>query len=143
MKNSVKILVMLLLVSAASCMTACTEPADSDMLVGRWLLDRATETVSTTSGDVQSHDLEGYAGQTLELAEDGVCCRVDRGDTTFYMWYLAEGRKLLLAEGTLVVEDYTIDDLTDKQLILSHAYIYYDSLTDVRMHCLYKFEYTK
>ena len=134
---------MLLLVPMAASVCSCSEPTVSDMLVGRWVLETATETVSQTPGAVEVNDLPGFEGQTLELSENGVCRRVDRTDTILCEWYLAAGNKLLLVKDNIVSEDYDIYGLTNELLGLSHAYISYDSTTAVRTHCLYKFKYRK
>ena len=141
MKKTVKIMLLL----AAVCLVACTQPTDAELLEGKWSLTRAYETVNSGSAAPVVNDLDGYVGQTMELAEDGTCCRTDRGEEWFCLWFLSADRHLVFADtaDNHVLEDYAIDELTKERLVCGNSYSYFDSLTGVRTYYAYTFEYDK
>lgn len=130
---------------ATMILTSCGEPTRDEMLVGKWTLDRATEMVTPAGGATVEAEMPGYAGQTMELMEEGTCCRIDRGEATYSLWYLSDDRYLIFTDmhSSEILEDYTIDELTKDKLVYSDAYSHYDSLTGARMDYHYTFEYSK
>lgn len=130
---------------ATMMLTSCGEQTRNEMLVGKWTLERAIETVTPAGGAAVETEMPGYAGQTMELMEEGTCCRTDRGVSTYSLWYLADDRYLIFTDmhSSEILEDYTIDELTKDKLVYSDAYIHYDSLTGNQSSYAYLFEYSK
>lgn len=129
----------------AVCLAGCAEPTDTELLTGKWELERATESVTVGSAPTVTTELTGYAGQTMELADDGICRRTDRGESRYSLWFVSDERHLIFTEmdHSEVIEDYSINDLTNERLVCSDAYSSSDSQSGERTLYAYSFEYRK
>ena len=138
MKKMVKIMML----AAVLMLTACN-PSAEDMLIGRWKLYRAIETVvEASTGAATTDTLPGYDTQVMEFMSDATCFVADRGDTTFYMWSLTGGRTLALWRDGWA-EDYYINALSNSLLVYSDTYSYYDSVSRRHYDYTYTFKYKK
>ena len=137
-----KYIIKTLLFLTAMLTVACGEPTKEELLVGRWQLDRATESEVNSLGAMSETELQGYGTLLAEFLEDQLCLMVDRGDTVAYLWKL-DGDTALLLYRNEHVDDYTLKELTKQRLVYSDSYIHLDSLSGICTEYTYTFEYNR
>lgn len=123
MKKAFKILTLFVAIASMACVTSCTKDKE-DLIVGKWVFDNATVSVTLDDPEMQAifdqylavemEELNAdMQGDQLEFRGDHTCISIDEGGESEPDTWSINGDQL-----TVAGEVMTIKSLTKKSLVL-------------------------